>query len=73
MSRPSLRGSINAFCRWCIYDPKSGIGTWRQQVEACTSPDCPLYAVRPLSEAVEDEAETVPFGAQDASSPVGQA
>ena len=55
----SLRGSINAYCRSCIYDPKSGLGTWRQQVEACTVTDCPLYAVRPVSKgekaATEDD------------------
>ena len=49
--RPSLRAAINAFCRYCIHDPKSGTGTWRQQVEACPSPDCPLYPVRPKSRA----------------------
>ena len=45
----SLRRSINAFCRSCIYDPGGGGGTWREQVEACTSQDCPLYEVRPIS------------------------
>ena len=46
--RPSMRAAINAMCRQCIYDPK-GSGTWRQQVEACTSPNCPLYPLRPVS------------------------
>ena len=45
----SLRKSINAMCRECIYDSNGGGGTWRQQVEACTSPKCPLFAVRPVS------------------------
>lgn len=48
-SRLSLRAAINAKCKECIYDPISGFGTWRQQVEACTSPTCPLYPVRPTS------------------------
>lgn len=49
----SLRAAINAKCRDCIYDPKSGLGTWRQQVEACTCLDCPLYPVRPRSEGAK--------------------
>jgi hypothetical protein len=47
--RPSLRGCIDAMCKACIYDPVAGKGTWRQQVEACTAPHCPLFAVRPVS------------------------
>ena len=46
---PSLRRSINEYCKSCIYDPHSGLGTWRQQVEACTVIKCELYAVRPRS------------------------
>ena len=42
----SLRLAINAQCYDCIYD-KSDIGTWRQQVEACPSINCPLYCQRP--------------------------
>ncbi len=55
----SLRAAINAFCKSCIYDPIGGSGTWRQQVEACTSYRCPLYPVRPKSSAIgaEDENE----------------
>ena len=45
----SLRQAINAKCKDCIYDPLSGLGTWRQQVEGCTSTDCGLYPVRPVS------------------------
>jgi hypothetical protein len=53
----SLRAAINAFCKSCLYDPIGGSGTWRQQVEACTAPHCPLYPVRPKSTAsgAEDE------------------
>ena len=50
----SLRAAINAKCRECIYDPYPGSGNWRQQVEACTSPDCPLFSVRPISRPETD-------------------
>jgi len=43
-----LRAAINLACRQCIYDPHA-MGAWRQQVEACTAPDCGLYPVRPRS------------------------
>jgi hypothetical protein len=42
-----LRTAINRKCRECIYDPRGGGGTWREQVQACIAPDCPLYPVRP--------------------------
>jgi len=42
----SLRLAINAQCFECIYD-KSDVGTWRQQVEACPSVNCPLFCLRP--------------------------
>jgi hypothetical protein len=51
----SLRRAINEKCRECIYDPLSGGGTWRQQVEACTSRNCPLYPVRPKSSSEKEE------------------
>jgi len=51
MSKPGLRGRINAFCCACIYDPESGTGTWRRQVTICTSYKCPLYDVRPKERA----------------------
>ena len=47
--RPSLRKAVSDFCRYCIYDPSPGLGTWREQVEGCPATDCPLYPVRPLS------------------------
>lgn len=46
--RPSMRAAINTMCKACIYDPND-TGTWRQQVERCTSPQCPLYPLRPVS------------------------
>jgi hypothetical protein len=45
----SMRVAINAMCRACIYDPAAGFGTWRQQVQVCTSLDCPLWEFRPVS------------------------
>jgi len=45
----SRKAAINSFCLHCIYDPLSGSGTWRQQVEACTSSDCALFSYRPKS------------------------
>lgn len=44
-----LRAAVNDYCRWCIYDPASGLGTWRQQTQGCTATDCPLWPVRPMS------------------------
>ena len=49
-----LRARIDAKCIECIYDPLGGGGNWRQQVEACTAPDCPLYPVRPISSGSQD-------------------
>lgn len=49
--RRSMRKAIDAFCRWCLYDPRGGCGTWREQVEACTATDCPLFEFRPRSSA----------------------
>lgn len=55
--RGSMRAAINAFCKGCIYDPHQP-GTWRQQVEACTSVRCALFQFRPVSAA--NELEEVP-------------
>ena len=43
----SLRQAINRKCRDCIADPANA-GSAAQQVAACTSIDCPLWAVRPV-------------------------
>lgn len=49
MSAPLTRGrAIAAMCKDCIFDSTSP-GNWRQQVSACTSPGCPLFAFRPVS------------------------
>lgn len=42
--------AINEMCRTCIYDPIQK-GAWRQQVEDCTSVECPLFEFRPRSAA----------------------
>lgn len=44
----SLRAAIDAKCKDCIFDPKSGLGGWREQVAGCTCAKCPLFAVRPM-------------------------
>ena len=42
--------AIRAFCSSCIYDAGShGNGSELQQIENCTSNDCPLYEYRPLT------------------------
>ena len=46
--RPSMRRAIDATCKDCIFDPV-GRGNWRQQVEACTTPSCSLFELRPVS------------------------
>ena len=48
VSKPGLRGKIDAKFIECIYDPYDH-GTWRFQVAECTSLSCPLYTVRPKS------------------------
>lgn len=55
--RVSLRAAINAKCRECLFDPFQP-GTWRAQVEACTSPRCPLYRVRPRAEKARNQSAT---------------
>ena len=48
MSRLSLRAAIDAMCKSCLYDPGNGNGGWREQVQGCSSSNCPLHPVRPL-------------------------
>jgi hypothetical protein len=55
----SLRKAINDYCKGCIYDSLSGLGTWRQQVEGCTSPECELYPVRPKSDTRSKAGEDI--------------
>lgn len=44
----TMRKAVEAKCFECIYDPLD-TGTKHQQVEDCTSPNCPLYDYRPIS------------------------
>lgn len=44
----SPRQSIASHCKSCIYD-RHCVGTWKDQVEACTITQCDLYEHRPLS------------------------
>lgn len=41
-----LRAAANKMCKECIYD-KLAEGSWRAQVESCTSQKCPLFGHRP--------------------------
>lgn len=55
VNKKGFRGKINAKCIECVYDPYSTNGTWRQQVELCTSSQCPLYPIRPTSNNRKDK------------------
>ncbi len=54
MNLHTRKQAIEHKCKECIYDPFPGNGTWREQVEACTSRNCPLYQFRPLTQATQD-------------------
>ena len=48
-----MRSAIDAMCKSCLWDPRAeGLGTWRQQIEACTDSGCPLYPHRPRSQGL---------------------
>ncbi len=49
VSKGGFRARIDAKCCECIYDPISGNGSWRNQVDLCKSVTCPLYGVRTKS------------------------
>lgn len=53
--RPSMRKAINNMCKACLYDSIGGNGTWRQQIDKCTSLDCPLFPLRPRSTTNETD------------------
>ena len=42
----SIRQAIDDKCKDCIYDPRCGGGTWREQIAKCSSVSCPLWPVR---------------------------
>lgn len=52
--RRSLRAAIDAKCKDCIYDPLSGMGTWRQQTEGCPAEACSLWPYRPVSASPQE-------------------
>jgi hypothetical protein len=70
LGRLSLRSAIDAMCRYCIYDPGGGNGTWREQVQACSSANCPLHPVRPITVKAKLSAENASqaAGSSDGSS-----
>ena len=43
---PKYKKALEAMCKYCTYDPDCS-GTWREQTEAWTCPNCPLYELRP--------------------------
>jgi hypothetical protein len=43
-----LRQAVNEKCADCCHDPLDK-GTRAQQIAACTSSDCPLHSVRPIT------------------------
>jgi len=45
---PGRSAAIQAMCCECIFDQFQE-GTWRKQVEECTSTQCPLYKFRPCT------------------------
>lgn len=42
--------AIDAKCKDCNFD-NNDVGTWREQVESCTSTSCSLWEHRPLTAA----------------------
>ncbi len=62
----SLRRAINAMCKACIYDSYQP-GNWKQQVQACTSPRCPLFPDRPTSSS--EKGQFGPFFDPDSGEP----
>ena len=63
----SRKQAIEEYCKECSYDPEDkAAGTWRQQVEACVMPDCPLYEFRPLSRT---NSPTLPSGVAKSVTP----
>lgn len=49
MKAPTTRGAaIAANCRDCVHDP-AALGTWKEQISACSRTACPFWRFRPLS------------------------
>lgn len=55
-SKSGRAAAVNAMCCECIYDPDAaGCGSWRKQVEDCTSYNCPVYNFRPVTASGKNE------------------
>lgn len=46
----SLRKSVDAMCKSCVYD-SSAAGTWRVQTTLCACTGCPLWPHRPKTKS----------------------
>lgn len=46
----SLKKAVIEKCKQCTYDPAAP-GTYLMQIEQCTVKSCPLWEVRPVSNA----------------------
>jgi len=44
----SQKKCIEEYCKSCSYDPTQP-GSWRFQIENCSTVSCALYPVRPLT------------------------
>lgn len=59
-SKKGRAAAVNAMCCECIYDPEAlGCGSWRKQVEDCTSLNCPLYPYRPVTTGGKDDEDEI--------------
>ena len=56
MVENTYKSNVYGKCVECLYDPED-IGTWRMQIEACTSHGCPLFSKRPttIKGGIQDE------------------
>ena len=58
--KAGYKGKIRAFCCHCIFDAYQ-TGSWLEQVENCTSLNCPLYSVRPTTSNYNATAKQEPL------------
>ena len=52
MKSPSLRKAIDNFCKGCTYVSQV-LGTWRQQIAACTLKNCEMHHVRHVDQKIK--------------------
>ncbi len=50
--RLTRQQTIDVNCKDCNYD-ELDVGTWRDQIERCPSPQCPFFEYRPLTTATK--------------------